>query len=502
MMYAQNNDFTYVKNLYVDRNIFIGKKPVTCLLPRFEDIKDKLPKPVFDGHDSEINCYYKAWEIAFGNIANPNKESGFVSPFVDTAFNGDLFMWDSSFMMMFCKYAAHLFDFQGTLDNFYALQHADGFICREVSKETGLDIFSRFDPSSTGPNIMPWAEWEYYKFHGNAERIKSVFAPLLAYYEWMRENRTWKDGTYFSSGLGCGMDNMPRVEPQYNELFSTGHMVWLDVCCQQILSCNILAEMADMLGDKTKAAELIKESSVLSDTVNNMLWDNETEFYYDMYRNGSRSSIKTAAAYWALTAGIVPHERIDGFTAHLENEKEFKRPHRVPVLSADNPKYDGEGGYWKGSVWAPVNYMILKGLTGCGKNNLAYDIACNHLKNVTECFEKTGTLWENYAPEKAQPGNISKSDFIGWTGLVPIAVLIEYVLGIQVCKGKIVWNINRTERHGITGLTIGENRVDLLCEGRSSKNEIPKVKVSSDKPISVECHVNGKVFSVSELNYK
>ena len=42
------------------------------------------------------------------------------------------------------------------------------------------------------------------------------------------------------------------------------------------------------------------------------------------------------------------------FIAHLDNEAEFKRPHRVPTLSADHPLYEEYGGSWKGGVWAPT----------------------------------------------------------------------------------------------------------------------------------------------------
>lgn len=52
--------------------------------------------------------------------------SGFVSNYIDAAFDGNVFMWDSVFMLMFGKYGARSFDFQGTLDNFYSHQYQDG----------------------------------------------------------------------------------------------------------------------------------------------------------------------------------------------------------------------------------------------------------------------------------------------------------------------------------------------------------------------------------------
>jgi len=36
--------------------------------------------------------YWKAWEIAIGNIRSPQPGSGFVSSYLDTAYNGNIFM--------------------------------------------------------------------------------------------------------------------------------------------------------------------------------------------------------------------------------------------------------------------------------------------------------------------------------------------------------------------------------------------------------------------------
>jgi len=111
---------------------------------------------------------------------------------------------------MFGKYADRIFHFQGTLDNFYSHQHKDGFICREIVEATGEDCFLRHNPSATGPDVMAWCEWEYFLNFGDRDRLEKVFPPLMAYHRWMAENHTWPDGTYFSTGWGCGMDNMPR----------------------------------------------------------------------------------------------------------------------------------------------------------------------------------------------------------------------------------------------------------------------------------------------------
>ena len=500
-MFKPNDALTYIDEPYVRCNKFINKKPAGGILPDYDSVKCRLPSPVWDGHESSVECYDEAWRIAFSNLRKPAAGSGLVSDFIDTAFNGFTFMWDSSFMVMFGKYAANVFNFQTTLDNFYAKQHRDGFICREICETENADQFYRHDPSSTGPNIMPWSEWEYYKITGDKERLNKVFDPLMGYYNWLRLNRTWPNGMYWSTGWGCGMDNIIRLQPGYSNEFSHGHQVWIDATVQQIFSAKLLIKMGRELGRADGISALEDDVSRLSDAVNSLLWSEDDGFYYDMWKNGELNRVKTVGSYWALMAEIVPPERLDRFVAHLNNEREFNRPNRVPALSADDKNYCAEGGYWRGGVWAPTTYMVLKGLEKNGYDKLAFDIAESHLKCVVSVFEKTGTLWENYSPEYPEHGNPAKDRFVGWTGLSPISIMFEYVFGIRsdTQHNKIVWNVNLCERHGINRYPFKGAEVGLICEARN-KGEKPVIHVKSKIPFTLEIHWDSDGGNKETLN--
>jgi glycogen debranching enzyme len=479
---------TCVCNRLVGENVFLRLPREHAALPGFAESRDRLPAPIWPGHERDIDCYWKAWEIAFRNLRQPPARSPLIANFIDTAFNDCTFMWDSSFMTMFGRYGSRVFNFQRTLDNFYRLQHRDGFICREIAVQDGTDRFERFDPSSTGPNIMPWAEWEYYLNFGDKERLGRVFPVLTAYTQWLRSHRTWPDGTYWSSGWGCGMDNQPRLPSGYNVWFDHGHMSWIDTTLQQIFANHLLIRMAGELGRDDEMGKMASETGVLSEFVNHHMWDHDAAFYFDRYRNGGLGQTKTIGAYWALLADVVPKHLIDAFIAHLGNPAEFARVHRVPTLSAGDSMYDKAGGYWCGSVWAPTNYMVLRGLTNVGENALAHEIAMNHLRNVVEVFKSTGTLWENYAPESAAPGRPARGDFVGWTGLSPIAVLFEYAFGLrpEVSRNQLVWDVRLLDRHGVERYPFGrDTMLDLQCEQRKGPADEPVIKANANKPLSL-----------------
>ena len=478
---------TYVKNVFVTDNVFRTMKPEITRPRSFDEAREILPLPHWEGHDEEIRMYWDAWKIAINNIRQPDAGSGFVATYIDTAYNGNLFMWDDCFILMFARYGARFFPFQRTLDNFYAKQHPDGFICREI-KADGADCFERYDPTSTGPNLLPWCEMTYYHQYGDLERLHRVYPVLCGYYDWLRLNRTWRNGTYWSSGWGTGMDNMPRVSEGYNPIYSHGHMIWLDTNLQQIMTAYQLLEMGFYIERWQEIEDYETEALALMDYVNTQLWDEKSGFLYDQYRDGTLCDAKGIGAYWALMTDVLDKPRMDRLVAHLSEESEFARPHPIPSLSADHPKYRPNGRYWQGGVWPGTNYMVIKGLSRQGYRDLAYKIAKRHYESVLEVYRRTGTFYEYYAPEEIEPGFMARDHFVGWGGLAPIALLIEYLIGIEADypEETITWDIRQLEAHGIDRYPFGpEGSIELHCARRSTPGERPRVTVHSNVPFTL-----------------
>jgi hypothetical protein len=122
--------------------------------------------------------------------------------------------------------------------------------------------------------------------------------------------------------------------------------------------------MAGAVGRAGEVADLRDEAQHLLDYVNRNLWDDDSAFYYDRRPDGSLSPVKSIGAYWALLADAVPPARLEPFLAHLRNPAEFARPDRVPSLSADDPHYRPDGGYWLGGCGRPPTIWCRVGCAG------------------------------------------------------------------------------------------------------------------------------------------
>ena len=478
---------TYVKNVFVAENEFRTKTPVKTVPGTFEQARKVLPSPVWKGHEKEIEMYWHAWQIAIGNICQPRDGSGFVSSYLDVAYNGNIFMWDTAFMMMFARYGYRFFPFQNSLDNFYAKQHPDGFICREIRAD-GSDCFERYDPTSTGPNLLPWVELAYFKQFGDIDRLHAIFPALCAYARWWKLNRTWPNGTYWTSGWGTGMDNMPRVKAEYNPIYSHGHMEWLDANLQQYLVDYSLLQIGFYIERWQEIEDMEDEMKFLKSHIGGVMWSDGDNFLHDRYADGSLCDTKGISAFWALQTDVLDKEKMDKLVAHLEDKAEFDRIHRVPSLSADHPKYNAAGRYWQGGVWPGTNYMVINGLWRQGYQKQAREVARNHYDCVFNVWKDTGTFWEYYAPESKEPGFMARKDFVGWTGLPPIAVFIEYILGIKsdFSEKAVEWDITNLEEHGIDRYPFGPDAsISLKVAARKSAEDTPIINIETQVPFKL-----------------
>ena len=62
-----------------------------------------------------------------------------------------------------------------------------------------------------------------------------------------------------------------------------------------------------------------------------------------------------------------------------------------------------------------------------------------------------------------------KPDFVGWSGLIPISMFVENIIGISVdgSTNRIVWRTDNISRHGIRNLRFGNITTTLICEGNT-----------------------------------
>jgi glycogen debranching enzyme len=414
--------------------------------------------------------------MAVQNVRHGTPRNGFVDSYIDAAFSENVFQWDTCFIVMFARYAWHLLPVGSSLDNFYRKQDGDGWICREYRGPNGAPMFAKGSADAINPPLFAWAEWALYQLSGDGVRLARVWPHLVQYDAWLRLHQRGPEGLYWSSRLGCGMDNTPRFVAR-----------WVDMSAQQALNARCLAMIAQAIGQSAHTiAAYQEEHAFLARQINRYMWDEEAGVYWDLDGKLEPWPALTIAPFWTLIADVATADRAARLVTHLRNPHRFWRAHPFPTLSADHPAYHPDGGYWMGAVWAPTNYAVIKGLHQAGFHDLAREATARHLDQMAAVLRQTGTLWENYAPDAPQPGQPARGNFVGWSGAGPIALLIEEIIGLEVdaARQHVRWRLEEDPPLGLRNLRLGDNTISLVAESEAGAGIL--VRVEAARPFHLE----------------
>lgn len=480
---------------------FHKKNYIKSEIPTFKANKAALPDPILEDNPDWVELYWKAWELAFEHFKQPAEGSPFVSNYIDEAFAPNIFQWDTFFMIMFARYANHIFPAIQSLDNFYCRQYENGYICREIVEATGEDFVYEGREHTINPPLFSWAEVENYKITGDKSRFAAVLPVLEKYTEWLekyRKKENTKHNLYWQTGLGSGMDNTPRN--------GSG---WVDMSAQMVMMYNDMALMCRELNLPDKEVLFSDKARSISQKINLFMWNEDDGLYYDIDDEGNQIKWKTAACFWPMLSGVAELHQAEKLLEHLKDPKSFWRKIPFPSLAADQKYYKADGQYWLGSVWAPANVMIIKGLERFGSGNEnAYNFnefaslaAEEYLKGIYEVYKKTGTIWENYSAEAFVRGVWSRPDFVGWSGCGPIELLIENIIGLTPdgANNSLTWQVARIDRHGISNLRFGKIIASLVCEKRKDVNAPLKIIVTSNDNFNLIIGHNGNIFKTFQI---
>ena len=452
---------------------------------------DRLPKVICDEHPEWVDIYELAMRTAFNNIEYP-AQPNWLPQLTCMPGQGYIWQWDSCFMTLYARYSNGLLPGMNNLDNLYRLQRDDGYISMAYDMNTNEEAYGE----RVNPPLYAWVEWEYFLATGDDARFAHILPILVKFFDWMKANRRREscDLYWFEDSGSSGMDNSPRSG------YIAAHLDGSDIChidlaCQQALTAKYLAEISGHLGKAELADRFRVEHRDLAQLINERHWCDRTGFYYDLFARAAREhrmnfvNHKTAASFWPILSDVADGEQVDCLIEHLLDPDEFWTLHPVPTLSRDDPNYDPTGGYWLGGVWAPTNYMIVKGLERKNRYGLARQVAVKHLEAMVAVAqdENFGSIWEAYAPEYYLPstektyGQIARPNFVGWSGLGPIAMLIEQILGFRLnaVQNQVTWNISTPGQHGVENLLFNGKTLSLTCDGYHADGEKTSIAVTT-----------------------
>ena len=453
--------------------------------------RDWVPEPIFEEEPGFVELYWTAWEQAYDHVAI--QEGIPQSPYMDEAFAAShIWIWDTCFMVLFCKYAPDRFPGVETLNNFYEAFHSDQY--RAGDFPLGIQ-------HPDNPPLFAWAEYGNYLFTGDDDHARTLLTQtqyLQKHFDWFESmEKGWrykyqggesaevtkatKALGYEWSGCSSGMDNTPRRHDA----------LWVDAIAQQGLSALVISRMAERIGETELAAQWKTRYEALKKTVNTYYWDSEDGIYYDISQDGSQFyKVKTPASYWPMLAEMCSPSQARAMARHIRNPETFGGLRPWVTVARDEESFVArDGDYWRGGIWLPTAYMGTKALEKYGfydEANQAAEKLLAHMLRTYQAVEPK-TIWECYSPSRDYPvvrknGHIVRKDFCGWSALGPISMFIENVLGFHTADAKerrVEWQLHQEGKHGLRNFRFGNVVTDILYDGKG------EVLVDSNLPYTL-----------------
>jgi putative isomerase len=272
------------------------------------------------------------------------------------------------------------------------------------------------------PNLFRWNRWWLTRrLNGN----------LLSWGSHASKNpfRDVVHNNQAAAMLESGIDDSPMYtdasfnpEKHYLELW--------DVCLNSLYinDCKILAEFALLLGDAEKAEEL---NATANDFARNLelLWDDNSKIYKNYHTDKHRFSQKLSPTlFYPLISKTVSPERVTAMIDnHFFNTETFYGPYIMPSISRNDPEFEKQR-YWKGAIWAPMNFLVYMGLINYPEAAAARkDLAQKSLDMFMKNYDELGLISENYSAitGRGDDPRLESHPFYNWGALLALIGIIE-----------------------------------------------------------------------------
>lgn len=313
-----------------------------------------------------------------------------------------------------------------------------GFIPNYASAY-GQASFDRSQPP-VGSRVVA----EIYRKHREKWLLQEVYDDLLAW------NRWWPRARQVDGYLVWGTDQLPKTPEEAphavergklesgldnSPLFDgatlaqgTGLMRHADVglMSMYVMDCDALAEIARVLGKGADARELSARANTFRKTLAGM-WSEERGIYLDRRLDtGTPSPRLSPTQFYPLLARAPTQKQAARMMAeHYFNPNEFHGTFVMPSIARNDPTFK-ENRYWRGRIWAPMNYLVYLGMRNYNLPKARKDLVERSRALLLKGWRENRSIYENYNATTGEGGDVKSSEnFYHWGSLLGFMSLIE-----------------------------------------------------------------------------
>lgn len=272
--------------------------------------------------------------------------------------------------------------------------------------------------------LLDWNRWFYENRMNESGALCWGSDPIPVLFD----NRWEKDGVHdrFGAALESGLDNSPMYDDMPFDK-ETNRLMLEDVGLTglYILDCRSLTELAEIIGREDVKGELKARMDKAREGLEG-LWDEEKGFYYNRRTDTGEFSRRISPTnFYALFSPDVSPERQRRIAEHYYDPDEFYGEWMLPSIARNDPAYP-EQEYWRGRVWAPMNFLVYLALEGTELADVRKDLAEKSRRLFMKEWTEHRHVHENYSAISGEGCDSSNSDkFYHWGALLCVIAMTE-----------------------------------------------------------------------------
>jgi putative isomerase len=319
-----------------------------------------------------------------------------------------------------------------------------------MTRANGLKTHDRSQPPVGSLTVRALCD-----MHGETVLAERLFDLLLGWNRWYAKYRDW-DGylcwgsnpyeanighiletvvlnTKFASMLESGLDNSPMYrDVGYDKDRNLMALADVGLMSFYITDCKELAEIAKRISRLEVVEEIEDRAETYTQSLQS-LWCEKTGLFLNKHLDTGKFQHRYSPThFYPLLAEAATQEQAERMIhQHFFNPDEFWGEWILPSIARNDPMYP-EQDYWRGRIWAPMNFLVYLGLRKYNLPEARKALVEKSEALLLKEWHEHGHVHENYCGDTGMGCGTDKHNsdaFYHWGGLLGLISVMEHSAG-------------------------------------------------------------------------
>ena len=231
----------------------------------------------------------------------------------------------------------------------------------------------------------------------------------------------------FGGALESGLDNSPMYDDvPFDEEKHLLMLADVGLMSLYVADCGAMVNLAARLGRIELVDELTARAEYYGEKLKSMWCEKTGLFLNKNLVTGENCPRLSPTHFYPLLAGVATQEQAERMiNEHFFNPDEFWGEWILPSIARNDPAYPDQS-YWRGRIWAPMNFLVYLGLRNYDLPEARKALVEKSEALLLKEWREHGHVHENYCADTGEGCNKNNSDrFYHWGGLLGLISVME-----------------------------------------------------------------------------